>query len=80
MTMQLCKRTTLVALSLALAAVVATDAASSPNIDRRLELADICRYSPDTKVTDENAFDLVRPLKLTHTVAPACILPHIFGP
>jgi hypothetical protein len=54
----LCKRTTLAALSLALAAVVATDAASP--IDRRLELADICRYSPDTKVTDENALDKVR--------------------
>jgi hypothetical protein len=60
MTMLLCKHTTL-ALSLALAAAVATEAAvSTIAIDRRLELTDICRYSPDTKVTDENALDLVR--------------------
>jgi hypothetical protein len=60
---------TMRALSLALAAaaaaaVVATTDAESP-IDRRLELTDICRYSPDTKVTDENALDLVRCLELS---------------
>jgi hypothetical protein len=43
-------------LALAAAVVATSDAAAS----RRLELTDICRYSPDTKVTDENALDLVR--------------------
>ena len=55
-------------LALAAAVVATSDAAAS----RRLELTDICRYSPDTKVTDENALDLVRCFFATvdTTVAP----------